>query len=201
MAEMAFWPRRASFARVFHRMKISCSRESGGNWLTRRSFQQDFSGTDNPYQYDPGPAGCAGGLASGETGFNSLDDVTADLGDQVGGRLLLQTRPRPARSQPIPGLPGVFMSAVGEIFGGTSYGFGTVIAGVLQVGMALAGKILAAAGKVIIDVSGITLTAQVYPAAAFIPWLADDNSAQVGRINLDYGGAAVIQGCALPHCA
>jgi len=56
------------------------------------------------------------------------------------------------------------------------------------------GKAYFASGAGVIDVNGVTLQAQTYPATAMLMWNAQDTAALVGKIEVDYGGAAVNTG-------
>jgi len=115
----------------------------------------------------------------------AVDQITNNLGDQIAGRFIA---PQTTTIEPTDtGFTGSFMSALGENFGSVgTFNVGAVALGVLQAGFNTAGKFIWAAGKGILDVLGITLTAGSYPATAYLLWKTDDDSTLVGSIDSFY---------------
>jgi len=79
---------------------------------------------------------------------------------------------------------------------GNSGGWYSVLSNVQQTTFTSAG-LSAAAGKTVLDINGLTFAAPSYTgtvADAVARWIANDNSANIGRILGTYGGAAVNSG-------
>lgn len=86
------------------------------------------------------------------------------------------------------GFSGLRIAYPALVYNGENWNLVGVNGDVLQVGIrASDGKLLAAAGKLVIDSSGMTLSAQ-NSQSYFILWTTDDNGSLVGKIGSFYSG-------------
>lgn len=117
-----------------------------------------FQGANNPINMIKAIAAQQRAQATKSVPFNSVDEITNDLGDVTSGRFIAIDTSTSTSAEPTnSGFYGAFMSAMGETFNSTLYMVGAVAAGVLGVGFNSAGQLLAGVGAIILDVAGMLI--------------------------------------------